>query len=125
MRTLLFLLLSNVAFSQALKLELEVTRIPVTDSTYTNSTKEKVLIIFEEDKIGIVTTLDTLELHPSRVLVKKSSKLYISKSVYKDIRHDNQLYFITVVVTQLEFAIFITPIKPFKRRIWAINLHSI
>ena len=110
-------LISIQAFSQSIKLEMDVARIPVTDSTVCLNTREKVMLVFEDSNIGVLTMFDTIEL----VLAKP----FLDIPVYKDIRHNDQFYIVFFVKTSTSFAIFITPVKPYKRKLWSINLSSI
>ena len=81
-------------------------------------TREILIVSHGEEYFGLFTGYDTLELQ--RV---KHFQLY---DVYIDIRHDNQLYYIVRKQNSKgQFGIFIAPLKPYKRKLWGINLSNI
>jgi hypothetical protein len=130
MKTLLFLLLSNTCIAQtAMWITLNVERVPVNSANTPNSTTtETVLLILDEDKLGVITESDTLGLiktltFPSPEYNPNNRE---SVSLYKDVAHYGQPYSVKFVqVKDGRFAIFISPLKPYTRKLYAITLSSL
>jgi hypothetical protein len=98
-------------------LEMTVSRVPINhDSPHTENI-EKVLLVYvgtleNPTKIGILTSTDTLELHNPNLL----KPVYY----YKDQKYSFKQY----GDWKRGLLIFITPLKPYNRKLWAIVLKS-
>lgn len=100
-------------------MEVEVQRIPVTDSTkYIKTSREKVTLILSTETITLITRLDTLEL--------TRTQLYKSVFVYKD-RYNQKYHVVFDIIRETrEFSFRFTPMLPHKRnKLYAINLKNI
>jgi hypothetical protein len=116
MKTLIFLLLlSTTAYSQSLKMVMDVDRIAVNSSKKETSKSQRVLILSKGNFLGILTAKDTLVLERNH---------YPSIDVYTDRRHNNQLYWIKYAEGKDGFALFIIPLKPYKREVFSVCLKS-
>lgn len=116
MRTLLFLLISNVCIAQtAISLTTRVQRIGINHKDKTDELA-KVKILIDSPFIGIMTPYDTL------VLKKKEFSFFW---LFEDHYHDKQLYDVSVVSDKDGFIIFITPYKPYNRKLHSLIISGI
>lgn len=118
MKLLLFLLLSIQSLAQPLVLTMKVERVCLSHQEPKESYSGKVLIAQEGENYGIYTGKDTLYLKPyKRIYVYSTNYL-----VYQDTEHSNQLYSFKVVPEDYGIVIFITPLKPYNRKVYSIIL---
>lgn len=111
-----FLFLGELYGQTAYKLDVQLERIPVNHHKSPSSEITKVLLVTEDKYLGIYTGLDTLVLEK----VKQVSTVY----VYIDKLHDDQQYSV-MMVKDVGFILFVTPIKPYKRELWSLTIASL
>jgi hypothetical protein len=128
MKTLFFLLISNICFSQSMKILLNVETVPANSANTPNSkSTEIVTLIFEQDNIGIITSKDTLalvkigEIKPLTHNPVSDPFVYL----YQDEHHNGQKYYVTFRQDRKSFSIFISVMKPYIRKANSIILRSI
>lgn len=124
MKTFIFIfwfILSIHAYGQSVyKIRMTLERVPINHTFPVVKEQKTILIVTEGKYFGLYTGYDTLYLEATKPL----SRDYVS--IYRDVLHDNQLYYIIKVKTDLGFSIFLVPIKPYLRpRLWGISLMSI
>lgn len=110
------LLISLTSYSQGYKMEMIVHRIPVNSEDYSLPQKERVLLLFKDDYFGIVTSKDTILLK----LVKLTKEFYVYKEVGTE-----QVYAVKKYQGKDGFSLHIAPIRPFRKKLYGLNLMSI
>jgi hypothetical protein len=107
------LFITQVSFAQfTLKLEATVTRIGAVQS-FNISRKESVLLVFDKRNVGVITTLDTLELYYCNLV----GNYY----VYYNKRDDHK-YSVLYIMNKGKIAIFIAPLRPYRRNVYSLNI---
>lgn len=117
--TLIWFLTSLVSYSQrsTYKMDMVLERVPTSHPGVKLTETRNILMVFEGDYFGIYTGHDTLILK----LVKPLGDV----DVYKDVMHNNQEYYVRKLQANSGFSVFIVPIKPYKRKLWSINISNI
>jgi hypothetical protein len=121
---IVFLLIASAASAQNMKMDVIIERVSVNHSFPTlPPDKERIVLIFENKNIGIITSQDTLALE----YLKPSTNNYVYIEggvdwIYQDLYHDNQLYRVVVVKAKDGMAMFVTPLKPYNRRLNSLNI---
>jgi hypothetical protein len=99
----------------AIKIKAEITRIGMISKNLDSSHSERVLLVFEGNNIGLVTSSDTLELHYSNL----TSNFY----VYTDRWNGrSRKYSVLYIRVKDRISLFITPLRPYKEGDCAINV---
>jgi hypothetical protein len=91
-------------------------RVPVNSEDYSLPKKEKVLLLFQDKYFAILTSQDTLVLK----LVKLTKEFYVYQEV-----GSKQRYSVKKNMGSNGFSVHITPIRPFNRRLYSLNMMSI
>ena len=100
------------------KLKVKLERVAVTHVAPVTRVTREVLIVVHEKYFGLYTGYDTLDL----IEVKQIDGF----PVYIDRRHNDQKYFMVKKRTDEGFALFLCPLKPYKRReVYGISLMNI
>lgn len=119
-RTLLVLLVASTTYAQSVyRLNASVQRTPINHHGPTISEDRKVLIVIEGGNYGVFDGYDTLYLVPSKDGYEHQGRNY---PCYQDIEHDNQNYNLYVIKNSSGFVMFVTPLKPFNRRLYSITI---
>jgi hypothetical protein len=118
------LLLSNICVAQtALILTVKTERIALTVHEPSDTLTQEVLIIFDKGNFGLISLTDTLALMSVETMQLTDER---PVHIFKDLHHDNQLYRCIFIQEQGEFAMFITPCRPFKRKkLYALKITNI
>ena len=107
------LFITQVSFAQfAMKVEATVTRIGAVQS-FNISRKEPVMLVFDKRNVGVITTIDTLELYYCNL----DGNYY----VYYNKRDDHK-YAVMFIMNKGKIAIFITPLRPYRRNVYSLNI---
>lgn len=101
-----------------MKISVVVDRIPQNcEGTLTTQT-ETIHLILEGENIGLITSTDTLallKLNPNIIVTNK----------YKDLHHNGQLYMVRYYEGKEGFILFITPLRPYIRKVHALIIKNI
>jgi len=114
LRILAFILLSNLCLGQPLLITVKITKIPTNLVDSVQHSTERVMIVFEKGNLGFITWEDTLALIP------------VAQDVFIDILHQDQAYYLTFVQDiKGNFAFFLAPLKPYRRKLYSIIIKSL
>jgi hypothetical protein len=115
------------AQAQSFKLEMSVERVCVNSANIPNThTTEIIHLVLIDSNIGLITSQDTLAL----TLFKKwdnlnSNNHVITSRIYRDELHGGQLYWVQYQQARDGIRMNFTPLRPYNRKLYAINLKTI
>ena len=107
--------LSFAASAQTvLKLHMKIERVPMNHYDTVTVDFRDILMVYDDIYFCVYTGYHTLIL--------EDMKLNRAYPVYKDILHDEQVYYIVREKAPDGFYIGITPVPPYTRKVWGISL---